>query len=140
MSEHFSGELTEHGHRLVQRVYYEDTDFSGAVYHARYLHFMERARTEFIRCKGLIQSESHATDNPADAMAFMVGRIEIDYRKPARMDDVLKIITEPLRSKGARMILSQKIYRDEELLIEAQVTVACVNGHGRPRRLPDTLL
>ncbi|MEP2981062.1 MAG: tol-pal system-associated acyl-CoA thioesterase [Lentilitoribacter sp.] len=140
MSDHFTGELTENGHRLVQRVYYEDTDFSGAVYHARYLHFMERARTEFIRCKGLIQSESHATENPADAVAFMVGRIEIDYRRPARMDDVLTIATEPLRAKGARMVLSQKIHRGEELLIEAQVTVACVNGLGRPRRLPESLL
>jgi acyl-CoA thioester hydrolase len=136
----FQGELTQTGHKLIQRVYYEDTDCSGAVYHARYLHFMERARTEFIRCKGLIQSQSHKQDTPELSVAFVVGRIAIDYLKSARMDDVLTIVTEPKSAKGARMILEQRIYRGDEMLIKADVTVACINGNGRPRRLPESLL
>lgn len=140
MSDHFSGVLTADGHSLVQRVYYEDTDFSGAVYHARYLHFMERARTEYIRCKGLIQSESHVANAPEDSIGFVVGRIEIDYVSPARMDDILTILTEPISARGARMVLSQSIYRGGDLLIKSQVTIACVNGNGRPRRLPESIL
>lgn len=135
----FEGKLTEDGHVLVQRVYYEDTDFSGAVYHARYLHFMERARTEYIRCKGHMQSESLAKEKPEDAVAFMVSRIDVSYKAPARMDDILTIITKPLEARGARMDLSQQIYRNDQLLIDAKVTVACVNGYGRARRLPDDL-
>lgn len=135
----FQGELIQKGHKLTQRVYYEDTDFSGAVYHARYLHFMERGRTEFIRCKGLIQSQSYKQNMPEESVAFVVGKISIDYLKSARMDDVLTIITEPTFAKGARMILEQSIYRDKELLTKADVTVACINGNGRPRRLPESL-
>lgn len=140
MSDHFGGSLTDNGHELVQRVYYEDTDFSGAVYHARYLHFMERARTEFIRCKGLTQSQTHDSASPDDAIAFVVSNIAIDYNLPARMDDVLKIVTEPISLRGARMELHQRIYRDTDLLTDAKVTVACVNGNGRPRRMPKVLL
>lgn len=139
MDYQFEGKLTDTGHELVQRVYYEDTDFSGAVYHARYLHFMERGRTEFIRCKGLIQSETLNADNPENAIAFMVSKIEIKYLKPARMDNILTITTEPLAARGARMELSQRILRGDELLIDAKVVVACVNGHGRPCRLPESL-
>lgn len=139
MSYQFEGKLTDKGHELIQRVYYEDTDFSGAVYHARYLHFMERGRTEFIRCKGLIQSETLNQNDPENAVAFMVSKIEINYRKPARMDDVLIITTEPIAARGARMELTQCILRGDETLIEAKVIVACVNGHGRPRRLPESL-
>lgn len=139
MTYQFEGKLTDEGHELIQRVYYEDTDFSGAVYHARYLHFMERGRTEFIRCKGLIQSETLNKSDPENAVAFMVSKIEIKYLKPARMDDVLTIETEPVTARGARMELSQRILRGGEALIDAKVIVACVNGHGRPRRLPESL-
>jgi len=141
MSLHFEGRLTDEGHELVQRVYYEDTDFSGAVYHARYLHFMERARTEFIRCKGFIQSEKLGQTDPENSAGFVVTHIDIKYITPARMDDVLTILTIPLQVKGARMKLSQNIYRqDQDCLIQSVVTVACVNGNGRPRRLPESLL
>lgn len=139
MSYQFEGKLTDQGHELIQRVYYEDTDFSGAVYHAKYLHFMERGRTEFIRCKGLIQSEILNENDPESAVAFMVSKLEIKYLKPARMDNILTITTEPIMARGARMELSQRILRGDEVLIDAKVTVACVNGHGRPRRLPESL-
>tara|TARA_R110002020_G_scaffold154610_9_gene334636 strand:+ start:61 stop:510 length:450 start_codon:yes stop_codon:yes gene_type:complete len=134
-----SGELRDGGHLLRQRVYYEDTDFSGFVYHARYLHFFERGRTDFIRLLGVSQGALHAEADPADAVAFVVRRMEIDFRSPARMDDVLTIFTRPAEIRGARMQLSQTISRDSVILAEASVTVAVVNRLGRARRLPEAL-
>lgn len=87
-----AGELTETGHRLIQRVYYEDTDFSGVVYHARYLHFMERARTDYLRLLGVEQA-SLAIEGDVEGLVFVVHRMEIDFKAPARMDDVLTIET-----------------------------------------------
>ncbi|KGF67005.1 4-hydroxybenzoyl-CoA thioesterase [Hoeflea sp. BAL378] len=139
MDAKLSGELRDGGHLLTQRVYYEDTDFSGFVYHARYLHFFERGRTDFIRLLGVSQGALHAEADPADAVAFVVRRMEIDFRSPARMDDVLTISTRPVDIRGARMLLSQTISRDAVLLAEASVTVAVVNGLGRARRLPEAL-
>lgn len=124
---------------LSQRVYYEDTDFSGFVYHARYLHFFERGRTDYIRLLGVSQGVLHAQSDPADAVAFVVRRMEIDFKSPARMDDVLTIITRPGEVRGARMLLQQSILRGDEVLATAAVTVAVVNGLGRARRLPDEL-
>jgi len=135
-----SGQLIDGGHQLVQRVYYEDTDFSGFVYHARYLHFFERGRTDYIRLLGVSQGALHAQTDPADAVAFVVRRMEIDFKSPARMDDVLTIATRSTEVRGARMMLDQVIKRDDELLASAVVTVAVVNGLGRVRRLPEELL
>jgi acyl-CoA thioester hydrolase len=134
-----SGQMLDGSHRLTQRVYYEDTDFSGFVYHARYLHFFERGRTDYIRILGVSQGQLHAQSDPADAVAFVVRRMEIDFRSPARMDDVLTIITRPREVRGARMMLDQEIRRDGDLLSSAVVTVAVVNGLGRARRLPEAL-
>jgi acyl-CoA thioester hydrolase len=92
-----SGQMQDGSHRLTQRVYYEDTDFSGFVYHARYLHFFERGRTDFIRLLGVSQGQLHAQSDPADAVAFVVRRMEIDFKSPARMDDVLTIRRRPPR-------------------------------------------
>ncbi|WP_417423074.1 tol-pal system-associated acyl-CoA thioesterase [Hoeflea sp.] len=135
-----SGRLHDGGHELTQRVYYEDTDFSGFVYHARYLHFFERGRTDYIRLLGVSQGALHAGADPADAVAFVVRRMEIDFRSPARMDDVLTILTKPAEVRGARMLLEQSISRGSDLLAAASVTVAVVNGFGRARRLPDSLM
>ena len=140
MDTSLSGHLSDGGHRLLQRVYYEDTDFSGFVYHARYLHFFERGRTDYIRLLGVSQGALHAGADPADAVAFVVRRMEIDFKSPARMDDVLTIVTKPGEVRGARMQLEQTISRQDEVLAAASVTVAVVNGFGRARRLPDTLL
>lgn len=134
-----AGEMNSEGHRLVQRVYYEDTDFSGLVYHARYLHFFERGRTDYIRLLGVSQGALHADRDPADAVAFVVRRMEIDFKMPARMDDVLTIRTNAAEVRGARMLLDQTISRDGGVLVTARVTVAVVNGFGRARRLPDAL-
>lgn len=132
-----SGEITEGVHSLMQRVYYEDTDFSGAVYHARYLHFMERARTDYLRCLGVEQSNLFASSD--EGLAFMVHRMEIDFKAPARMDDIVTVITSTERAGGAKMVLQQEIRRDAQLLIAAKVVIAIVNRNGRPRRLPEDL-
>ena len=134
-----AGELTEQGHVLRQRVYYEDTDFSGVVYHARYLHFLERGRTDLIRHLGVSQSGIHQADDPVDAVAFVVRRMEIDFQSPARMDDILTIRTRSDEIKGARMTLVQEIECNGRTLIAAKVLVAVINGLGRARRLPEAL-
>ncbi len=132
-----SGELTENGHRLLQRVYYEDTDFSGLVYHARYLHFLERGRTDYLRCLGVEQSALLTADE--EGLVFVVHRMEIDFKASARMDDVLTILTSTEKAGGAKMVLNQEIRRGEQLLIAARVIIAVINARGRPRRLPEAL-
>lgn len=132
-----SGELVDGGHRLVQRVYYEDTDFSGLVYHARYLHFLERGRTDYLRCLGCQQSDLLAADE--EGLVFVVHRMEIDFKTPAKMDDVLTIVTTTEKAGGAKMVLNQQIRRGETLLIAAKVAIAVINRYGRPRRLPETV-
>lgn len=131
-----SGELSSEGHILTQRVYYEDTDFSGVVYHARYLHFMERGRTDFLRCLGIEQGAMSAGD---EKLVFVVHRMEIDFKASARMDDILTIRTVTEKAAGAKLILDQEIRRDGALLIAARVIVAVINARGRPQRLPAAL-
>ncbi len=131
------GELTGDGHRLTQRVYYEDTDFSGLIYHARYLHFLERGRTDYLRCLGVEQSALIGIDE--EGLVFVVHRMEIDFKAPARMDDVLEIRTVTTKAGGAKMVLEQEIRRGGDLLIAARVVIAVVNRNGRPRRLPEGL-
>ncbi len=126
-----SGRLTENGHELSQRVYFEDTDFSGRVYHARYLHFMERGRSDFLRLIGI-----HHRALAADGLAFAVRRMAIEFLKPASIDDVLTVRTETLQTSGARALLRQEVLRDGKLLAAATVTVALVGAGGRPVRLP----
>lgn len=133
-----SGEITERVHRLIQRVYYEDTDFTGAVYHARYLHFMERARTDYFRCLGIVQSA--VFDGPDGGLAFMVHRMEIDFKSPARMDDLVTIATRTQTAHGAKVIVGQEIRRGDQLLAAAKVAIAVINRNGRPRRLPEELV
>ncbi|MCP4317945.1 MAG: tol-pal system-associated acyl-CoA thioesterase [Hyphomicrobiales bacterium] len=135
LSEALSGRLEGNRHRLLQRVYYEDTDFSGVVYHARYLHFMERGRTDYLRCLGVHQGQMAETGD-REMLAFVVRHMEIDFRSSARMDDVLEIVTQTGAVGGARLVLEQEIRLNGKVLISAVVTVAIVNRDGRPRRLP----
>ncbi|SMC41466.1 tol-pal system-associated acyl-CoA thioesterase [Rhizobium sp. RU36D] len=132
-----AGSLEGEGHVLHQRVYYEDTDFSGLVYHARYLHFLERGRTDYLRCLGVEQSALIGIDE--EGLVFVVHRMELDFRSPARMDDVLRIETVTEKAGGAKMVLRQQILRGETQLIAAKVVIAVVNRNGRPRRLPEGL-
>ena len=122
-------------HSLSIRVYYEDTDFSGVVYHASYLRFMERGRTELIRDMGIDQRELF---DAGMALAFAVRAMQIDFLRPASMDDLLLVETTPIEMKGASMSVSQSILRGTDLLVTAQVKVVCVGG-GRARRIPDHL-
>ncbi len=122
-------------HSLSVRVYYEDTDFSGVVYHASYLRFMERGRTELIRALGVEQRELFDGET---ALGFAVRRMNIDFLKPAVMDDLLTIETVSVAARGATMDVEQRVLRGEEVLVTAQVKVACVGG-GRARRIPDGL-
>lgn len=124
--------MPEVSHALPIRVYYEDTDFSGVVYHASYLRFLERGRTELLRDLGVHQAALHGD---AAALAFAVRRMTIDWLKPARMDDMVTIETQIVAIKGASLMLLQRILRGEELLLEAEVLVAAVSD-GKPARLP----
>jgi acyl-CoA thioester hydrolase len=126
-----SGRLTATGHELIQRVYFEDTDFSGRVYHARYLHFMERGRSDYLRLLGI-----HHRELAAKGLAFAVSRIEVDFLKPASIDDVVRVRTSPESVGGARILLKQEIFRGDERLVSACVTVALTGPAGRAMRLP----
>ena len=117
------------------RVYYEDTDFSGVVYHASYLRFLERGRTDFLRLAGVDQSTLHAE---GEGLIFAVRRMTIEFVKPARMDDVLVIETRTEEVRGASLVIAQKILRDGEVIVSADVRVAAIAG-GRPARIPDGL-
>ena len=134
-ADHKSADHKPAGHRISVRVYYEDTDFSGVVYHASYLRFMERGRTELIRALGIEQRELFDGDA---ALGFAVRRMTIDFVRPAVMDDLLTVETVPTLARGATMELDQRVLRGEEVLVTAQVKVACV-GDGKARRIPDLL-
>ena len=132
---HLSGRLEGGTHLLPVRVYYEDTDFSGVVYHASYLRFLERGRTDFLRLAGIDQSVLHAD---GQGLIFAVSRMTIDYLKPARMDDVLTVETRTAEVRGASLVIAQRILRGEEAIVAADVRVAAIAG-GRPARIPEAL-
>jgi acyl-CoA thioester hydrolase len=121
-------------HRFPVRVYYEDTDFSGLVYHASHLRFMERGRTELLRELGVHQRALHEGREGASVF-FVVKSMDIDFRKPALMDDLLTVETQVNEIGGASISLLQRVTREGELLVTADVKVASVEN-GRPRRLP----
>jgi acyl-CoA thioester hydrolase len=133
--DNLSGELTSFGHRLRQRVYYEDTDFTGVVYHARYLQFFERGRTDYLRLSGIHHAALDAGEH-GERLAWIVRRMEIDFKSPARIDDVLTIETRTEAVSGARIVMRQVILRDGLLLTEAKVEAALINSNGKPRRFP----
>ena len=133
------GEIRDGRHVMSVRVYYEDTDFSGLVYHASYLRFMERGRTNYLRLLGADQRALfEETEKEAPGFAFVVRSMQIEFRKAARMDDVLEVITVTHEVRGASIALDQRVMRGEEVLIEAHVQVAFVAG-GRARRIPEAL-
>ncbi|MET3483831.1 MULTISPECIES: tol-pal system-associated acyl-CoA thioesterase [Methylobacterium] len=132
---HETAEVDGQGHRLGVRVYYEDTDFSGFVYHASYLRFLERGRTELLRELAGDQSDLH---RDARGLVFVVRRMSLDFIRPARMDDLLTVVTRTRALRGASMHLAQDVRRGDAVLVSADVTVACVRD-GRAVRLPDAL-
>ena len=121
-------------HRLDVRVYYEDTDFGGVVYYANYLKFLERGRTEALRAMGIDQVALKAT-----GQVFVVRRANVDFLAPARFDDMLEVRTEASWVKRASAAMWQEIWRGEEKLLIAEVTIACMGLDGRPTRLPEAV-
>lgn len=122
-------------HRFTIRVYYEDTDFSARVYHASYLRFLERARTELLRDLGIHQGALHGSDN---AYVFVVRRMQIEWLKPAVMDDLLTVETVSASHRGPLLTLDQKIVRDGIVLLTATVLVVTIKD-GKPARLPPAI-
>jgi acyl-CoA thioester hydrolase len=120
-------------HTIEVRIYYEDTDLSGVVYHANYLRYFERGRTEAMRAAG----GSHAALLEAEEpVAYTATEVTVRYRRPARIDDLLTVETDLPEIGGARLVFDQRVTRGGELLAEGRVTVACMTLDGRPRRLP----
>ncbi len=119
-------------HRLTIRVYCEDTDLAGVVYYANYLRFIERGRTEALRDLGIDQ----AALKRDRGLVFVVRRLTIDYLAPAVFDDLLEVRTRIARLRGASLEMAQEVWRGDDCLIRAAVTVACMDGAGRPQRLP----
>lgn len=130
-----SGELTPFGHRIMARVYFADTDFSGVVYHARYLEFFERGRSDFLRLAGVHHTEL-ADGKHGEKLVWVVRRMEIDFRGSARIDDILTIDTRAEDISGARIVMAQQLKRGGEVLVEARVEAAIIGANGRPRRFP----
>ncbi|MFC4293321.1 YbgC/FadM family acyl-CoA thioesterase [Sphingorhabdus arenilitoris] len=125
---HFDG--TEH--KFAVRVYFEDTDFSGVVYHARYLHFMERARSDMLARAGIDQRAAHE----AGEGAYAVTAMDLKFRRAAHFDDALLLTSTVERIGGASVDIHQTITRDAEIIVTAKVTAAFVSPQGRARRQP----
>jgi acyl-CoA thioester hydrolase len=117
--------------KLAVRVYYEDTDFSGRVYHASYLRFLERGRTEWLRAQGMTHQDLAATSG----IAFAVRSMQIDFLGPARIDDLLSVETRAAMARGASIEFRQRVVLGEKTLVAATVLVAAIRD-GRPARLP----
>jgi acyl-CoA thioester hydrolase len=118
-------------HKFPIRIYYEDTDFSGNVYHAAYLKFFERGRTEFLRDAGI-----HHTELAAQGVAFAVRSMEISFDGAAHIDDLLSVTTEVTSTTGARLVLQQTILRGDTVLTRARVMVVAIKTSGGPARMP----
>lgn len=122
-------------HHFPVRIYYEDTDFSGNVYHAAYLKFFERGRTEFLREAGI-----HHSELAAEGIAFAVRSMDIQFDGAARIDDLLTVTTSVAAISGARLTLNQAILRDETVLTRARVMVVAIKTSGGPARMPKAIL
>ena len=124
-------------HRLPVRVYYEDTDFTGVVYYANYLKFLERGRTDALRSAGVSHADLLQLETP---LGFAVRKITVEYLIAARIDDALSVETVFCEARGARMVIAQRILRGAEVLVTAHVEAACIDLDGRPRRLPKDVI
>jgi acyl-CoA thioester hydrolase len=129
-----AGVFTGREHRLAVRVYYEDTDFTGLVYHASYVRFFERGRSDFLRLAGADHVAMAALGT-----AFALTRLEVDFRRAARIDDALVVATQIALASGPRLRFAQQIERGGELICNATVEAACIDAAGRARRPPSEL-
>lgn len=131
-----AGRLVGNEHHLLVRVYYEDTDFTGVVYYANYMKFFERGRSDYLRLLGVHHAELAKLDPP---LGFAVAHIDISYRAPARIDDILLVRSRAAGMKGALFTLQQTVERDGQILCQAKLNAVCIGFDGRPRRLPKLL-
>jgi acyl-CoA thioester hydrolase len=129
-----AGRIEGDAHVLPIRVYFEDTDFAGLVYHANFLKFIERGRTDFIRLLG-IHHQSLANPEEGESLVFVVRRVEIDYLKPGRLDDLLEVVTHCTDIGGASLTLTQEVRRGSTVLARAKVVVVLISHEGRPQRI-----
>jgi acyl-CoA thioester hydrolase len=136
MSDPSAGEFRDGAHWLSVRVYHEDTDFTGVVYHANYLRYMERGRSDFLRLAGVDHQGLHAQD----ATAFAIAHMDIDFKMPARVDDALTVRTEFSAPSGVRLIARQWVMRGQESLAQATVTAVCIGADGKPRKPPRSMV
>ena len=118
-------------HWLNIRVYYVDTDFTGMVYQANYLRFFERGRSDFLRDAGVSHQSLLARDDPA---AFTLTNVEVDYKRTAKVDDLLTIRTRSLGVNGVRMYFNQTCLRGDEVIAEGRITAVMIHADGRPMR------
>jgi acyl-CoA thioester hydrolase len=116
---------------LKIKIYYEDTDAGGVVYYANYLRFLERARTEFLAEKGIDVAEYHNK-----GYFFPVIHVDIHYKKPARLGDVIEVTADLIEMTHATVTFRQDIFRNNILLVESTVKLVCISTDGKPRRLP----
>ncbi len=133
MSEPSSGTWNSGIHTLAVRVYYEDTDFTGVVYYANYLKFIERGRTDALRAAGVAHTDLLDANPP---LGFAVRKVTAEYFIPARIDNALTVETRVTEARGARICFSQRILRGDDVLFTAEIEAACIDLEGRPRRLP----
>ncbi|SON57147.1 Acyl-CoA thioester hydrolase YbgC [Hartmannibacter diazotrophicus] len=134
-----SGELRDGAHHLPVRVYYEDTDAGGVLYHAGHIRFFERGRTEFLRAIGINQSKLNAAATE-DRILFVVRKMTIEYLKPALLDDLLDVVTEVYDIAGPRITLKQELRREGEAIATADVLVISIGGNFRPVKLPQEMV
>lgn len=131
------GRFDGRAHLLPARIYYEDTDFTGLVYHANYLRYFERGRSDFLRLAGIRHAE---LANGPEPMGFAVTRLELSFHKPARIDDALVVRTWFDELRGPRIFVSQQLEREGEKLVTGAIEVCCISLTGRPRKPPALLV
>jgi acyl-CoA thioester hydrolase len=137
MTEPSAGWFEGREHVLPVRVYYEDTDFTGVVYHANHVRYFERGRSDFLRLAGVSHTALLEREDPA---AFVITRMDINFRQAAKIDDALLVRTTYDTVRGPRLYISQRIVRGEALIAEAAVEAACISLDGRPRKPPSGLV
>jgi len=133
-----SGNIKENIHYFPLRVYYEDTDVGGVVYYANYLKFMERARSELLRCLGIDQKGMLDYNNPDD-VSFIVKRAELDFNKSAKFDDRLVVRSEIIKLGGASIVINQEISHNTDTLVTGMIKIAAVGKDGKPRKMPEAM-
>lgn len=133
-----AGRFDGRAHYLPVRIYYEDTDFTGVVYHANYLRYFERGRSDFLRLAGI--HHTALLEEGPEPIGFAVNKITLEFARPARIDDALAVRTVFETMRGPRIFISQQLQRGEDILAKAQLEVCCISLTGRPRKPPATLL